>query len=275
MILLIVVGTPFSALAGEKPSGKPFEAIWEEMDELQEQIDDLQIQLNALQEKLDAEEAARIAADSDLQDQLDSMQLQINELQAQIDSERVERIEVDDDLQYQIDNHKHAGEDIVSGKIDNVRLNTGHGNGLDADKIDGMHASEFSCLWTETTNGIYYDGGYVGIGTSEPHGWLHVEGSAGGFMYWDSDSVDDTIITLIPDGPQDVENGMSYRYHIAENSGSGFSSGMTFIQPGESNTLWNDGTNVVVLSCGPGGALAIYRQSGTETFEVALSMTWM
>ena len=33
MVLLLIVGAPISALAGEKPSGKPFETIWEELEE--------------------------------------------------------------------------------------------------------------------------------------------------------------------------------------------------------------------------------------------------
>jgi hypothetical protein len=275
MILLIIVGTPFSAFAGEKPSGKPFEAIWEELDELQEQIDDLQVQINDLQAKLDAEEAARIAADADLQEQVDDIQAQLDDLQAQIDAERAERIAADSDLQYQIDNHKHAGEDITSGKIDNARLNTGHGNGLNADTVDGKHASDLGCLWSESENGIYYDEGYVGIGTSEPHGLLHVAGSVGGVIYWDSDSVDDTVITIIPDGPQDVKRGVSYSILIAENTGSGTGGHRSGIAPGETKIMYNDGTDVLTLNCASDGSLTIYRESGSDTFKVVLWLYWM
>ncbi len=38
--------------------------------------------------------------------------------------------------------HAHTGSDITSGKIDNARINTGHGNGLDADTVDGVHAAQ-------------------------------------------------------------------------------------------------------------------------------------
>lgn len=37
--------------------------------------------------------------------------------------------------------HNHAAASITSGKIDNARLNTGTGNGLDADAVDGVHAA--------------------------------------------------------------------------------------------------------------------------------------
>ena len=275
IVLLIIVGTPFSALAGEKPEGKPFDAIWEEMDELQEQIDGLQAQIDDLQSQLDAEREERIAADEDLQEQLDDIQARLNDLQAQLDAERAERIAADSDLQYQIDTHKHAGEDIVSGKIDNKRLNTGHGNGLDADTVDGKHASDFGCLWTESENGIYYNEGYVGVGNSEPHGLLHVSGSVGGYMYWDSDSLDDTVITIIPDGPQDVEVGVEYAMWIKEKSGSNWNGWKSGINPGETQNLWIDTINVVVLNCTDDGSLTIYRESGTSTFEVAFRLFWV
>jgi len=38
--------------------------------------------------------------------------------------------------------HAHDGSDITTGKISNLRLNTGSGNGLDADTLDGLDASE-------------------------------------------------------------------------------------------------------------------------------------
>jgi len=40
--------------------------------------------------------------------------------------------------------HNHDGSAITSGKIDNARLNTGAGNGLDADLLDGYHAGNAS-----------------------------------------------------------------------------------------------------------------------------------
>jgi len=38
--------------------------------------------------------------------------------------------------------HTHDATDITSGKLSNSRLNMGSGNGLDADMVDGKHASE-------------------------------------------------------------------------------------------------------------------------------------
>ena len=40
--------------------------------------------------------------------------------------------------------HPHDASDIVSGKLNNARLNMGHGNGIDADMVDGQQASEFA-----------------------------------------------------------------------------------------------------------------------------------
>ncbi|MCX5759735.1 MAG: hypothetical protein NTU83_14770, partial [Candidatus Hydrogenedentes bacterium] len=40
--------------------------------------------------------------------------------------------------------HAHSGADITSGKVGNAYLNTGTGNGLDADLLDGSHASAFA-----------------------------------------------------------------------------------------------------------------------------------
>lgn len=45
--------------------------------------------------------------------------------------------------------HAHDGTDITTGKVANARLNTGSGNGIDADTVDGLHASE---LVPATTN---------------------------------------------------------------------------------------------------------------------------
>jgi hypothetical protein len=42
MVLLVIVGTPITAFAGEKPNGKPFEEIREELDDIQNQIDMLE-----------------------------------------------------------------------------------------------------------------------------------------------------------------------------------------------------------------------------------------
>lgn len=38
--------------------------------------------------------------------------------------------------------HAHSGADITSGKVGNTYLNTGTGNGLDADQVDGLHSSD-------------------------------------------------------------------------------------------------------------------------------------
>jgi hypothetical protein len=42
MVLLVIVGSPVSAMAGNghKPNGKPFQAIWDELEKQQEQMDD-------------------------------------------------------------------------------------------------------------------------------------------------------------------------------------------------------------------------------------------
>ena len=39
--------------------------------------------------------------------------------------------------------HTHDASNIVSGKLNNARLNMGSGNGIDADKLDGKHSSSF------------------------------------------------------------------------------------------------------------------------------------
>jgi hypothetical protein len=458
IVLLLIVGTPISVFAGDKPSGKPFEAIWDELENLQmqidgfqSQIDNLQAQIDDLKAQLEDEIAARISADEnlqnqrdDLQAQIDDLQVQIDDLQAQIvvekkariaadeklqenidseeearkaadhelqdaiDDEETARIATDNDLQNQIDNHKHAGEDITSGKIANAhlnmghsmgldadmvdglhasdlallghthsggdittgkianaRLNMGHGGGLNADTVDGMHASEFSSKWSESGSDIYYDEGNVGIGTAmpltnlyieesstldkdmltlysnvnpgnkfgivfgigdggqieggairlerseppgggsltfwtspasgtnatqkmvisptgnvgigttEPHGLLHGSGDAGGFMFWEYDGVDDNPITIIPNGPGDVERFLSYTCFALENTGPNGRSSTGTISPGLTQHVFSDGTDTLILDCASDGSLTIYRGSGSDTFEVMIRLMWL
>jgi chaperonin cofactor prefoldin len=422
IVLLLIVGAPISVFAGDKPSGKPFEAIWDELEKLQiqidgfqSQIDDLQAQIDDLNAQLEDEIAARISADENLQNQIDDLQVQIDDLQTQIDdlqdqiddlqaqitaeekariaadeklqenidaeeeariaaddelqedidNEETARIAADNGLQNQIDNHKHAGEDITSGKIANARLNMGHGEGLDADTVDGMHASEFSSKWSASGSDIYYndgnvgigtarpltnlyiqesstldrdmltlysnvnpgnkfgivfgigDGGQieggairlersdapgggdlsfwtspasginatqkmvissdgnVGIGTAEPHGLIHGSGDAGGFMFWEYDGVDDNTISIIPDGPGDVERFVSYTCFALENTGPNGRSTSGSMSPGVTNYIFSDGTDTLVLECALDGSLTIYRESGSDTFEVVLWLMWL
>ena len=214
-----------------------------------------------LQNNIDAEEAARVAADIALQNN--------------VDAETAARIAGDILLQDQIDNHEHAGEDITSGTIDNARLNTGHGNGLDADTVDGLHASEFGSKWSESGSDIYYNEGSVGIGTSSPSGLLHGNGSSGGFIFWESDSVDDTPQTIIPDGLGDVERALSYRCLIAQKNGTGIRSVMGGSSPGSSAYLYSYYADMVVLDCASDGSITIYRTGGSDTYEVVLMLIWL
>jgi hypothetical protein len=48
------------------------------------------------------------------------------------------------DTDYAPLSHPHDGANITTGKINNLRLNTGTGNGLDADTVDGQHAAAFA-----------------------------------------------------------------------------------------------------------------------------------
>ncbi|MCK5562492.1 MAG: hypothetical protein KAJ51_17965 [Thermoplasmata archaeon] len=82
MILVLVVVLPATAFAGDQPSGKPFEAIWNELANHQQQLDDETAARiaadDALQAAIDAEEAARIAADDALQDEIDLLEQRID-----------------------------------------------------------------------------------------------------------------------------------------------------------------------------------------------------
>ena len=76
---------------------------------------------------------------------------------------------------------------LTSGKIDNVRLNTGHGNGLDADTLDGQQASAFMSAatddWVDET-GDHVDGSAsFSAGAPEAAALLssHNRGSGHGF----------------------------------------------------------------------------------------------
>ncbi len=126
MVLLLIVGTPITAFAGEIPEGKPFQAIWEELEDHQIQIDDLKAKISDLQAQLNAEtaariaadaileaaiqveEAARIAADAVLQAQIDNLQARLDALQLQLNAETAARIAADDALQANIDAEEAA-----------------------------------------------------------------------------------------------------------------------------------------------------------------------
>ena len=94
-------------------------------------------------------------------------------------------------------------------------------------------------------------------------------------MFWEYDGVDDNPITLIPDGPGDVERFLSYTCFVLENTGpNGMSiTGSTY--PGTTRSLFSDGTDTLVLECALDGALTIYRESGSDTFEVILWLMWL
>ncbi|MFQ6091170.1 MAG: hypothetical protein ACE5OR_00555, partial [bacterium] len=84
--------------------------------------------------------------------------------------------------------------ELTSGVLDNARLNMGHGGGIDADMVDGLHADALADTG-HTHHDLYYtetelntsDGDAPNVGSNLVH-WDNLNGVPGGF----ADGVDDT-----------------------------------------------------------------------------------
>jgi len=115
--------------------------------------------------------------------------------------------------------------------------------------------------------------GQLGIGTT-PAGLLHGHKAIGGFLYWETTTLNDTPQTIIPDGAGDCDRRLSCMYTITDKT-SGAKYG-TF-QTCDNNTsayLWNSADCTVTISVAANGAVTVQRTSGTHDAELSIFLVW-
>ncbi|UCE18186.1 MAG: tail fiber domain-containing protein [Gemmatimonadota bacterium] len=113
-------------------------------------------------------------------------------------------------------NHTHDAADLTSGLLDNGLLSMGHGNGIDADQVDGKHASAFADSGHQhddryfTQTELYTNDGTVNE-PGDPVSWNKIKDIPSGF----ADGTDDVgaaggvsqidagtgIVVINPTGP--------------------------------------------------------------------------
>ena len=117
-------------------------------------------------------------------------------------------------------------------------------------------------------------GGDVGVDVSSPQGKLHGYDTIGGFMYWEGDGVDDTPVTIIPNGAGDVQYLLRV-ISVVRGSGGDTSGETNNIEPGSGAVLAVITAGNLTLSVAADGSVTIVRTAGAGTFKVALWMTWI
>jgi len=85
------------------------------------------------------------------------------------------------------------------------------------------------------------------------------------------DGLDDTPQTIIPDGTGDVAVGAVLAYMVSPSSGSA-SGGVLTLYNGETEDLYNDGTNQVTISVSAVGAMTVVRAAGSLTYDVGINI---
>lgn len=102
-------------------------------------------------------------------------------------------------------------------------------------------------------------------------------GAAGHSAFWSGDAIGDSQ-TIIADGADDVTKVISLLYVASQITGTDVSGGSVVLEPGDTHTVCNDGTNALTLTCGANGSVTIARvvlkPGASDTYKFSAWMVW-
>jgi hypothetical protein len=93
--------------------------------------------------------------------------------------------------------------------------------------------------------------------------------------YWDYDGVDGSAQTVISNGAEDVTEALWANSIVAEKTGAGKEQHICWLEPGESQAIYDDDTDVCTLAVAADGSVTVQRTAGADTFKVALWLMWI
>lgn len=191
--LSILIGSAMAGLAappGEKPEGKPFQAIWAAIDDLKARVGSLETEVAAFWNKVktvQAEIAALAVKVTNLENwktTIETWKTEIKSWQTSVDS-KIANLEseigklwdkltsVQDEIAALWTKVTNLQEEIAElgaalapdQLLAKIKQVAGHGSGLDADTVDGLHASQLMG-WPPGSYCILRAGGYCPPGFS-------------------------------------------------------------------------------------------------------------
>lgn len=100
-------------------------------------------------------------------------------------------------------------------------------------------------------------------------------GNCSGVTHWDYNGVDGTPQTVIADGSQDVTFYLWASSIAVEVTGAGKEGHIFWLSTSGSYDIYDDGTDVCMLSVAADGSVTVRRTAGADTFRVALWLMWI
>lgn len=85
------------------------------------------------------------------------------------------------------------------------------------------------------------------------------------------DNLAGTPQTIIPDGTGDVAVGAVLAYMVNPSSGDA-SGGILTIYNGDTETIYDDGTNTVTITVSAAGEMTVVRATGSLTYDVGINI---
>lgn len=138
----------------------------------------------------------------------------------------------------------------------------------------GGFANAFYVYDTTFGTVLFHNGGKWGFGTANPQGRIHAYGSTGGALFWDFDGLSSTQ-TILPAGS--IQACLNV-YGVCRSSGGtnqGVSPGMN--PRGNSFSIFsaNNFADIVTMFAASDGSLTINRTAGSQTYKLALWITYV
>jgi len=126
-------------------------------------------------------------------------------------------------------------------------------------------------------NALFVEGstGYVGVGLASPQGHFHQFGAVSGLMHWEYNGLAGVAQTIIPNAAGDVTEMIYVQSVVTEVTGAGREGHTSWVEPGGSQIIYDDGVDTVTLSVAAAGNVTIVRTAGADTFRVSLWLMWI
>ena len=113
---------------------------------------------------------------------------------------------------------------------------------------------------------IEYDGSFWFTDTTGRYE-LNLQGA------WLGTAIDATSQVVLAAGT--VTRTVTVQYAVAEEVGTGADGGNITLEPNSYLSIYNDGVDIVRLTCSAGGELSISRVAGADTFTARLLAVWI
>lgn len=119
--------------------------------------------------------------------------------------------------------------------------------------------------------------GFFGLGTTSPQGQIHAHDGTGGFLFVTKTGIVGSAVTIIPNGTGDVVRYVLIKgvYYNTNGDKGSFEIGLA---PGETADIEGHtlpDTRDLTLALAANGALTAQRSSGSDTWSIAVTCTWL